>query len=170
MKSKMLFVAAFIAVLLFSGCGERIKPDDITQFSTSSIVGVWVAIDEDNNGDILYYYDIKSNSHLLYVEQDAGDARYDKADGYMHCSADCQWYTAGDMTYTFDEKKQVIRCHTGDLWFFDVESIIQTLGSDEIFDVKRKGLDEAMIYDKTGWLLDAHVFRIKGVKNDLATE
>ena len=153
--------------ILFYSCSKDITPDDPTKFSTKSIVGTWVAIGNDN--EVLYYYDLKSDSRLLYVDPafTGGQAAYSSADGCMHITKDMEWEQKGDVEYIFDEDKQVIRCTSGTLSGFNVEYIVGLLGSDEIFAVKRVGIDEGWIYDKTGWLKDAHVYRIKGIKEDL---
>ena len=163
---KYMFALCTMCVL-FSSCSKDITPDDPTKFSTKSIVGTWVAIG--NNNEVLYYYDIKSDSHLLYVDpaHTGGQATNSSADGCMHITKDMEWKQKGDIEYTFDEDKQVIRCTSGTLSGFKVEYIVGLLGSDEIFAVKRVGIDEGWIYDKTGWLKDAHVYRIKGIKEDL---
>ncbi len=163
---KNLFLLSFVLLtmtILFTSCGKETEPEDISKFSTKSIVGIWVAVDENN--EILYYYDIKSDKHLEYVEY-SGDAATYGDDGYMHISDKTVWKSKGDMVYIFDEKDQVIRITDGTLYGFDAKAIAELLGSDEIFDVQRLGLDEAFIYDKTGWLLDAHVYRIKGTIKD----
>lgn len=171
MKTKFFFALACAMCLVFTNCektGPSISDDDVTKFNTNSIVGVWVAVD--TNNEVEYYYDITSNRHLYYVDQIfdvQGRAVYNPSDGYLHTTQTLEWNQSGDLTYTFDEAKQVIRCHTGTIWGFDAKAVISMLGSDEIFDTRRIGLNEGYIYDKTGWLKDAHVYRIKGVIKDL---
>jgi len=168
MKNKSFLIVLLIACSFCVSCNTSNQPEDTTRFSTKSIVGTWVAIDSANY-DVLYYYDIKDDSHLLYVDQICtnGDAKYSPSDCCMHTTKGKTWTPSGDLIYVFDEDNQVLRCTDGTLWGFDVSFIVGLLGSDEIFDVKRIGLDEAYIYDKTDWLLDAHIYRIKGVKDDL---
>jgi hypothetical protein len=58
-----------------------------------------------------------------------------------------------------------------------VKDLAAELGSDEVFQVKRIGLDEAWLYSKIKdkllydfihfTLYDEHVYRIKGIKEDL---
>lgn len=173
-KYLLLFLVLYVAAVCFTGCTDSTvaandEPDDPTMFSKKSIVGIWVAIDSKSR--VLYYYDIKSNSHLHYVEYDSStddDAwAYYGEDGYMHTTNNIEWNVKGDMTYNFDESEQVIRCTKGTLWGMSVSTLVFLLGSDEIFEVKRIGLDEGYIYDNTGYLKDAHVYRIKGTKKDL---
>jgi hypothetical protein len=158
---KSLMMLLFATMVLVSCTGRETEPEDTTKFSEKSIVGTWVTVNED--GTVGYYYDIKSDSHVHYVERANGNAYY-KEDGYMYTSQDIEWKIAGDLKYIFDESAQIIRCTSGILWGFTVESFADFLGSDEAFRVERKGLDEAYLYDLSGWMKDAHVYRIKGTK------
>jgi len=159
MKKHILLLLS--AVLCLCNCQQgKTDPevDDPTKFSTSSIVGIWAAVYSD--GEVAYYYDIRSDSHLLYVERNEGYAHYQN--GSLYQTTDVEWGTAGDMEYVFDTDHQTIRCLSGQCWGFSVSFLVGLLGSDVIFNVERIGLDEAWIYDNTGgWLKDAHVYRIK---------
>lgn len=166
--------------LLFVGCAKEDKsnaPDDPTKFSKSSLIGKWAAVD-DSSGIVNCYFDIISESQVKYYDAsdawtefgiDGGgvyiggpnSASYYK-DGYLYTSSKTEWELLGDIEYRFDEKEQIIHGIGGDLMDFDVKFIIGLLGSNEIFQVKRIGQDEAYIYDLTGLLDDNHIFRIKG--------
>jgi len=156
-----MFILLFAVFSLCNCQKESTEPEveDPTKFSESSIVGIWAAVY--SNGEVGYYYDIKSNYHLLYVERNEGYAYY--KDGNLHQTSNTQWGTAGDMEYLFDTDQQVIRCFSGYCWGFNVSLLVGLLGSNEIFQVNRIGLDEAWIYDNTEWLKDAHVYRIKNI-------
>ena len=65
------------------------------------------------------------------------------------------------------EKYQAIRCPSGKIMGFTLESTADLLGSDTIFYVKRKAIDEAVIYDNTGFIQSQYVVRVKGIKKDL---
>ncbi len=166
--------------LLFISCAKEDKgnvPEDPTKFTESSIIGIWVAVD--SLGYVNYYYDIVSASNVKYCEaSDSGSsweyslmeglsinvnhsASYYK-DGYLYTGKETEWEVAGDLGYYFDEKNQILHATGGSLWGFDVMFLSGLLGSDELFRVERIGIDEAYISDLTGWIKDAHVFRIKG--------
>lgn len=178
MKKKLWFLLVCITCTLLCSCNNT-SPDDNTKFSTESIVGTWVMVDSANNVGL--YYDIKSDKHLLCVEKKKNSeehAIYNPNDGYLHVSNGVAWSQFGDLAYTFDESKQMIRCTSGTFYgMITVEDLAAELGSDEVFEVKRLGLDEAYLYSKingkkiynyiTLTVYDAHVFRIKGIKEDL---
>ena len=190
----LLTVMMLITCVLFSSCGRKSDPelpvDDPTQFSRSSIVGIWACIgssnttydiltgeytydwDYDPNAetyDVYWYFDIQSNSRVKYinVEEDEWRGEYRKSDGYLHISEDSEWSTMIDANYIFDVEHQAIRCTSGTVLGFKVESVEDFLGTDTIFYVKRYGLDEAAIIDNTGWIDDQYVVRVKGIKKDL---
>ena len=177
MKTKILLAALFATCVLFSSCDSTIDPDDPKRFTTESIVGKWVAVDSTNH--VLFYYDIKSDSHLFLMQAVYAEryALYNPEDGCMHTTKDLSWGKAGDIEYLFDQKKQVIRCLSGWVYLIDIKDVLPELGTDEAFDVKRVGLDEAYLYSKIvhkqvlGFfdftLEDGHMFRIKGIKKDL---
>ena len=171
MKSKT-FVWLCLALFICSACErETIKPDDPTTFTSSSIVGIWACIASDNltydiftgqqsyhwdydpnaqTYDVLWYFDIKSDSKVQYVERTGETKR-----------------TLVDANYIFDQEHQAIRCPSGKIMGFTLESTAEFLGSDTIFYVKRKAIDEAVIYDNTGYIKSQYVVRVKGIKNDL---
>ena len=72
-----------------------------------------------------------------------------------------------DANYIFDQEHQAIRCPSGKFMGFTLESTAELLGSDTIFYVKRKAIDEAVIFDNTGWIKSQYVVRVKGIKEDL---
>lgn len=178
MKTKVLLLFSCVACFIFSSC-DTTAPTDTTKFSTESIVGTWVCVDSANNVNL--YYDIKSDKHLLCVEKKnnaAERAIYDPSDGYLHVSSGVAWSQFGDLAYVFDESKQMIRCTSGTFYgMIIVEDLVAELGSDEVFQVKRLGLDEAYLYSQingktifdfiTLTVYDEHVFRIKGIKVDI---
>ena len=178
MKTKVLMLISCFACFLLSSC-DTTSPNDTTKFSTESIVGIWAMVDSVNNVGL--YYDIKSDKHLLAVEKKKNAAEraiYNPSDGYLHVSSGVAWSQFGDLAYVFDESKQMIRCTSGTFYgMITVEDLAAELGSDEVFEVKRLGLDEAYLYSKingktifdyiTLKVYDAHVFRIKGIKEDL---
>ena len=192
MKTKT-FVWLCLALFLCSACErEAIKPDDPTQFSSSSIVGIWACIASDNltydiftgqksyhwdydpnaeTYEVYWYFDIKNNSKVEYVNMpissEANYGVYRKSDGYLHLPANSKWGTLIDANYIFDEEHQAIRCPSGKVLGFQLESVADLLGSDTIFYVKRYGLDEAVIYDNTGFFQSQYVVRVKGIKRDL---
>jgi hypothetical protein len=98
-------------------------------------------------------------------EQDKGE--YRKSDGYLHIPANSHWGTLVDADYIFDEEHQAIRCPSGTIIGFKLESVADYLGNDTIFYVKRQSLDEAIIYDNTGFIQSQYVVRVKGIKEDL---
>ena len=197
MKTKFFFALVCAASLIFASCSDKsapeepssVKPDDPTQFSSSSIVGIWACIASDNltydiftgqqsyhwdydpnaqTYDVLWYFDIKSDSKVQYVngtEKNKGE--YRKSDGYLHIPANSEWRTLIDANYIFDQEHQAIRCPSGKIMGFTLESTAELLGSDTIFYVKRKAIDEAVIYDNTGWIQSQYVVRVKGIKKDL---
>ena len=195
MKTK-IFTWLCLALLICSGCdGNALeptdpKPDDPTIFTSSSIVGTWACIatnnlafdvwtgewtedwDYDPNAltyDVKWYFDIKSDSQVRYVnivdEEDMGE--YRKSDKYLHIPANSEWRTLVDATYIFDQQAQAIRCTKGTVLGFNLESVKDLLGSDTIFYVKRYGIDEAALFDNTGWIQSQYVVRVKGIKEDL---
>lgn len=178
MKTKVLLALVCAMGIMFSSC-DKTSPDDTTRFTTESIIGTWVSVDSANNVGI--YYDIKSDKHLLCVEKKKNAeerAIYNPTDGYMHVSKGVAWTQFGDLAYIFDEDNQIIRCTSGTFYgMITVEDLAAELGSDKVFDVKRLGLDEAYLYSNivkkkvfdyfTLTVYDAHVFRIKGIKDDL---
>ena len=189
MKTKT-FVGLCLALFLCSACErETIKPDDPTQFSSSSIVGIWACIAAGNltydiftgeqsyhwgydpnaqTYDVLWYFDIKSDSKVQYVEcTGENQGEYRKSDGYLHIPAKSEWRTVVDANYIFAQEHQAIRCPSGRFKGITLESTAELLGSDTIFYVKRKAIDEAVIYDNTGFFLSQYVVRVKGIKNDL---
>lgn len=182
MKTKVLLALVCAMGIMFSSCNTTSPdntPDDTTKFSTESIIGTWVMVDSANNVGL--YYDVKSNKHLLCVEKKHNAmerAIYNPSDGYLHVSSGVAWSQFGDLAYVFDESKQMIRSTSGTFYgTITVEDLAAELGSDEVFEVKRLGLDEAYLYSKingktifdffTLTVHDAHVFRIKGIKEDL---
>ena len=195
MKTKFFFALVCAASLIFASCSDKsapeepdsVKPDDPTMFTSSSIVGIWACIASDNltydifigqqsyhwdydpnaqTYDVLWYFDIKSDSKVQYVEviEDENMGEYRKSDGYLHIPANSKWSTLIDANYIFDQEHQAIRCPSGKIMGFTLES---TLGSDTIFYVKRKAIDEAVIYDNTGWIKSQYVVRVKGIKKDM---
>ena len=104
-------------------------------------------------------------------------AVYNPEDGYMHTTEDLAWNKTADIEYLFDQERQIIRCLSGWAYMMEIENVLPELGTDEAYDVKRVGLDEAYLYSKIvnkpifGFfyftLKDGHVFRIKGIKKDL---
>ena len=85
----------------------------------------------------------------------------------MHIPANSEWRTLVDATYIFDQQAQAIRCTKGTVLGFNLESVKDLLGSDTIFYVKRYGIDEAALFDNTGWIQSQYVVRVKGIKEDL---
>ncbi len=135
MKSKT-FVWLCLALFICSACErETIKPDDPTTFTSSSIVGIWACIASDNltydlftgeqtyhwdydsnaqTYDVLWYFDIKSDSKVQYVNVKGEDkGEYRKSDGYLHIPAKSEWRTLVDANYIFDQEHQAIRCPCG---------------------------------------------------------
>jgi hypothetical protein len=181
-KTKFFLALLCTTCLVFVGC-EKTEPtvggEDLTKFNAQSIVGIWVKVDENNTA--LSYYDIKSDSHTLYVERDDEDltqkAVYNPEDGYVHTNNKVVWETYGDFVYSFDEAKQLIYCYSCTWWGYNVKDIKAIFGQNEVFSVSRKGLDEAyltsLVNDKILYgfihftVYDGHVYRIKGFKQDL---
>ena len=198
MKTKFFFALVCAASLIFASCSDKsapeepssVKQDDPTTFTSSSIVGIWACIASDNptyeiftgqqsyhwdydpnaqTYDVLWYFDIKSDSKVQYVEviEDENMGEYRKSDGYLHIPANSKWSTLIDANYIFDQEHQAIRCPSGKIMGFTLESTAEFLGSDTIFYVKRKAIDEAVIYDNTGWIKSQYVVRVKGIKKDM---
>ena len=192
MKTKSLLWLC-LALFICSGC-ETDKPelDDPTKFSSSSIVGVWACIatnnltydvlnaqvttcwDYDPNAEtylVQWYFDIQNDSKVKYVNMPISDnaryGEYRKSDGYLHLQADSEWMTLVDADYVFDVEHQAIRCPSGSIMGYQVESVADWLGNDTIFYVKRNSIDEAIVYDNTGALQSQYVVRVKGIKKDL---
>ena len=118
--------------------------------------------------DVLWYFDIKSDSKVQYVNVKGEDkGEYRKSDGYLHIPAKSEWRTLIDANYIFDQEHQAIRCPSGKIMGFTLESTAELLGSDTIFYVKRKAIDEAVIFDNTGWIKSQYVVRVKGIKKDM---
>ena len=189
MKSKT-FVWLCLALFVCSACErETIKPDDPTKFSSSSIVGIWACIASDNltydiftgqqsyhwdydpnaqTYDVMWYFDIKNDSKVQYVNVTGNDkGEYRKSDGYLHIPANSEWKTRVDANYIFDQEHQAIRCPSGKFMGFTLESTAEFLGSDTIFYVSRKAIDEAVLFDNTGYIKSQYVVRVKGIKEDL---
>lgn len=175
--------------------GPGIADNDPTKFSKSSIVGIWACVgsnhqtydfltgeytynwDYDKDAStykVYWYFNIQSDSKVQYINvidrkddelEDHGE--YRKSDGYLHLDPNTKWSPLVDATYVFEEKEQVIRCTSGEALGFKVETVVTLLGSDTIFRVERYGQDEAAIYDKTDWIQDQYVIRVKGIKKDL---
>ena len=195
MKTKLFFTFVFAACLFVTSCTDKSSPeplptpDDPTRFNGTSIVGIWACIASDNatydflSGQTRYYwnydpdapaynvnwyFNIKNNSRVEYVQ-----AMYDnigvyrKEDGYLHISPNSEWRPLVDANYIFDEAHQAIRCPSGKVFGFTLESTATLLGHDTIFYVKRYDIDEAAIMDNTGMLQSQYVVRVKGIKEDL---
>lgn len=189
MKTKT-FVWLLVALFVCSSCERSsINPDDPTKFSSSSIVGIWACIASDNKTyDVLsgqtnyhwdydpdaqtyavnWYFNIQSDSKVEYVNvTNAVPGEYRKSDGCLHIPANSKWASVIDANYIFDEGHQAIICPSGKVFGFTVESVADVLGSDTIFYVRRYAIDEAVIYDNTGFLKSQYVVRVKGIKEDL---
>ena len=191
---KIFFLCAVVASALFiTSCDNSTNQEppvnDPTIFTRSSIVGVWACIASDNAAynvisgqmsyhwdydpnaqtyDVLWYFDIKSDSKVQYVNvigQDEGE--YRKSDGYLHIPVNSEWKSIIDANYIFDQEHQAIRCPSGKVMGFTLENTEEFLGTDTIFYVKRYGIDEAAIMDNTGWIQSQYVVRVKGIKRDL---
>ena len=191
---KIFFLCAVVASALFiTSCDNNTNQEppvnDPTIFTRSSIVGVWACIasdhltydmftgeqtyhwDYDPNAqtyDVLWYFDIKSDSKVQYVNvigQDKGE--YRKSDGYLHIPVNSEWKNIIDANYIFDQEHQAIRCPSGKVMGFTLENTKEFLGTDTIFYVKRYGIDEAAIMDNTGLIQSQYVVRVKGIKRDL---
>ena len=191
---KIFFLCAVVASALFiTSCDNNTNQEppvnDPTIFTRSSIVGVWACIasdhltydmftgeqtyhwDYDPNAqtyDVLWYFDIKSNSKVQYVNvigEDKGE--YRKSDGYLHIPVNSEWKNIIDANYIFDQEHQAIRCPSGKVMGFTLENTKEFLGTDTIFYVKRYGIDEAAIMDNTGLIQSQYVVRVKGIKRDL---
>jgi len=178
MMKKLFYV--LILSLIFTGCHESTmttEPDNTTKFSSQSIIGTWVCVDDSNN--VEWYYDIKNDTHLLWMEKVSGVAVYDPSDGYLHIKSGSEWKESGDFIYVFKESKQIIKITGGSVYGFPVvKEIVKELGTNDAFCVERIGLDEAYLWSKIkdvalfdGWvtftIYDSHAFRIKGIKEDL---
>ena len=162
------FTTLMILILSIVGCEPSqpvASPEDSTHFNEKSIIGTWVAmpLDEDGGYDIPYIYQITKDT-IFYFDADYGYAEYNPSDQYTYCSNDSVWHLRGEVEYDYDEANQVVRGKSGWVSIIDVEWFIEYSGSDEIFATERIGLDEAYIWDRTGGLRDAHVFRTKGFK------
>ena len=192
LMSMMLVTAA-----LFTSCNSKgsnvPEQDDPTKFSTSSIVGIWACVGSDNllidiltgkryydwdydpNAEtykVEWYFNIQSDSKVKYIENDDEEedyiaAEYRRSDGYLHIAENSKWSTVVDANYIFDVEHQAIRCPSGKIMGFTLESTADLLGSDTIFYVNRHGLDEATIIDNTGFIKSQYVIRAKGIKKDL---
>jgi hypothetical protein len=101
------------------------------------------------------------------VSKKENRGEYRKSDRYLHIHANSEWRTLIDANYIFDQEHQAIRCPSGKIMGFTLESTAELLGSDTIFYVKRKAIDEAVIFDNTGWIKSQYVVRVKGIKEDL---
>lgn len=191
---KIFYLCSILASVLFiTSCDNNTNQEppvnDPTIFTRSSIVGVWACIasdhltydiftgeqtyhwDYDPNAqtyDVLWYFDIKSDSKVQYVNvigQDKGE--YRKSDGYLHIPVNSEWKSIIDANYIFDQEHQAIRCPSGKVMGFTLENTKELLGTDTIFYVKRYGIDEAAIMDNTGLIQSQYVVRVKGIKRDL---
>jgi len=187
-------IMVLTASALLTSCNPDNDPvqedSDPTKFSTSSIVGIWVCVGSDNKTydilageyeynwdydpdaetyDVEWYFNIGSDSKMQYIEVKNEDKKgeYRKSDGYLHIAEDSQWRPLVDANYIFDVKRQAIRCPSGKALGFTLEMVEYLLGSDTIFYVKRYELDEAAIFDNTGYLQSQYVIRAKGIKKDL---
>lgn len=170
--------------------------EDPTRFNGTSIVGIWACIakgdatydettgqtiyywdydpDAETYDDVHWYFNITSDSQVQYMnvtsKDDMGETHkgeYRKSDGYLHIPADSKWRNLVDANYIFDEEHQAIRCTSGKIMGFSLESVADLLGNDTVFFVKRYGIDEAAIIDNTGWIYSQYVVRVKGIKEDL---
>lgn len=188
MKTKS-FIWLFIAIFICSSCEHNaFEPDDPTHFSSSSIVGIWACIASDNKTydfitgqtsyhwdydpnaqtyNVEWYFNIKSDSQVQYIEAANEEGEYRKSDGYLHIPANSGWQKKIDANYIFDEEHQAIRCPSGTVLGFKLESVADFLGHDTIFYVKRYAIDEAAIMDNTGLFKSQYVVRVKGIKKDL---
>ena len=169
---------------------SKTASEDTTRFNGSSIVGLWACIASDNatydiisgqtsyhwdydpnaqTYDVYWYFNIKNNSQVQYinVESEADMGEYRKSDGYLHIAANSKWMTLVDANYIFEEKDQAIRCPSGKVLGFTLESVADILGTDTVFYVKRYGIDDAAIMDNTGFFQSQYVVRVKGIKKDL---
>ena len=191
---KIFYLCSILASVLFiTSCDNNTNQEppvnDPTIFTRSSIVGVWACIasdhltydiftgeptyhwDYDPNAqtyDVLWYFDIKSDSKVQYVNvigQDKGE--YRKSDGYLHIPVNSEWKSIIDANYIFDQEHQAIRCPSGKVMGFTLDNVEEFLGTDTIFYVKRYGIDEAAIMDNTGLIQSQYVVRVKGIKRDL---
>jgi hypothetical protein len=195
MKKTLFLVAAVAlsAMALFTACkGNVPEQEDLTQFSTSSIVGIWACVGSDNKTwdvmaggfeyhwdydpdaatyDVPWYFNIQSDSKVQYVNiMEGRRGEYRRSDGYLHLAENSKWKTLVDADYIFDVEHQAIRCTSGRMLGFKLESVKELLGSDTIFYVKRYGIDEAAIIDNTGYIKSQYVIRAKGIKMDLPDE
>ena len=191
---KIFYLCSILASVLFiTSCDNNTNQEppvnDPTIFTRSSIVGVWACIASDNatydiiSGQMNYYwdydpnaqtyqvkwyFDIKDDSHVKYMNvmnDDVGE--YRREDGYLHIHANSKWKNIVDANYIFDEELQAIRCPSGKILGFTMESVAMLLGTDIIYYVRRYALDEAVIYDNTGYIQSQYVVRVKGIKTDL---
>lgn len=190
MKAKT-FAWLCLALLICSSCErDKTQPDDPTKFTSSSIVGIWACIASDNltydifTGEksykwdydpnaqtyqVKWYFNIQNDSQVKYVNandtEDIGE--YRKSDGYLHIPVNSKWKNLVEANYIFDEEHQAIRCPSGKVMGFYIESMADMLGTDTIFYVKRNAIDEAIIYDNTGFIMSQYVVRVKGIKEDM---
>ena len=196
MKTKFFFALVCATSLIFASCDDKSSPEspatpeDTTLFNRSSIVGIWACIASDDltydiftgqqsyhwnydpdaqTYDVYWYFNIKDDSKVQYVEVEDDDAHgvYRKSDGYLHIPANSKWDPIIDANYIFEEEDQAIRCPSGKVMGFYLESTEEFLGTDTIFYVKRYGLNEAVLFDNTDWLQSQYVVRVKGIKKDL---
>ena len=180
----LLSAALVAAATLFTSCesSEVEEPsvttpqkEDLTKFSTSSIVGLWACVGSDykeydpdeGTYKLYWYFNIQSDSKVQYINAIDTYGEYRKSDGYIHVAEGTKWSALVDANYIFDEQNQAIRCPSGTIHGFKVESLEELLGSDTVFYVKRYGLDEAQLFDNTGWIQDQYVIRAKGIRQDL---
>ena len=191
-KTRALFVVmSILMATMFTSCDENSPShDDPTQFSKSSIVGLWACVGSDHKTlnfmtgeyeynwdydpnaetyDVQWYFNIQSDSKVqyIYVPDDGKMGEYRRSDGYLHIAEDSEWKTSIDANYIFDQEHQAIRCPSGKIMGITLESVADLLGNDTIFFVKRYELDEAAIFDNTGFIQSQYVIRAKGIKKDL---
>ena len=158
----LLAAMMFVTAALFTSCNSKgsnvPEQDDPTKFSTSSIVGIWACVGSDNatydfmTGETYYnwdydpnaetykvewYFNIQSDSKVKYIvnddEEDYIAAEYRRSDGYLHIAEDSKWSPLVDANYIFDVEHQAIRCPSGKIMGFTLESTADLLGSDTIF-------------------------------------
>ncbi|MBR1716900.1 MAG: hypothetical protein IJ718_04685 [Paludibacteraceae bacterium] len=181
MKTKVLFFVVCSVMFFMAGCSPKSSPENPTQNNSESIIGIWVIVDSINQ--VSGYYDILDESHCQYVAASyfyvsigqvsdtiknyEGDAIYNPNDGCMHTTEIFKWNQDGDFTYLYDKEKQVFKIIDGTFLGFSCKTIISMIGSDEIFDVNRIGVNEAFLLDKTGFIKNQHIYRVNGIKKDL---
>ena len=176
---KTIFLSAamilFTTAALTSCNPNEPKKDDPTKFSTSSIVGLWACVGSDikeydpdaGTYTLYWYFNIQNDSKVQYINAFDTYGEFRKSDSYIHVKEGSEWIPMIDANNIFDVEHQAIRCPSGTVLGFTLESVADLLGNDTIFYVQRNGLDEAQIFDNTGWIQDQYVIRAKGIKTDL---